>query len=121
MLYVERVTHPTQLRLSAYHFAKTYAAIHGEMIRLIMSDAEFQEIELRDIWRELVLVPLVVPEQVIPDVVVPEPQLVVDIPEAEDVIKPAILALVVVLRMDDKDIEEDPEMDPEEPDQIDEG
>ena len=34
MLYVERVTHPTQLRLSAYHFAKTSAAIHGEMMQI---------------------------------------------------------------------------------------
>ena len=73
MLYVERVTHPTQLKLSTYHFARTSAAIHGEMMRLIMSDAEFQEVELRAILREPVPVPPVVPEQVIPNVVVPEP------------------------------------------------
>ena len=42
----------------------------------------------------------------------------VDIPEGKDIVEPAILALVVV---DDEDIEEDPEMDLEEPDQIDEG
>ena len=62
MLYVERVTHLTHLRLLAYHFARTCAAILGEMMCLIMSDAEFQEVELRDILRELVSVPPVVPE-----------------------------------------------------------
>ena len=62
MLYVERVTHPTQLRLSAYHFAKTSTAIHGEMMRLIMSYAEFQEVELGAILREPVPVHPVVPE-----------------------------------------------------------
>ena len=45
---------------------------------------------------------------------IPEPQLIVDIPEAEDVIDPAVLALVVVPRGDNEDIEEDPEMDLEE-------
>ena len=40
-LYVEGVTHPTQIRLLAYHYAQTCTAIHGEMMRLIMSDAEF--------------------------------------------------------------------------------
>ena len=41
-------------------------------MRLIMSDAEFQEVELRAILREPVPVPSIVPEQVIPEVVVPE-------------------------------------------------
>ena len=47
---------------------------------------------------------------------VSEPQPVVDIPEAEDVIGPIILASVVVPGVDDEDIKEDPEMDLEEPD-----
>ena len=88
-------------------------------MRLITSDAKFQEIELLANLREPVPLPPVVPEQVVPDVVVPEPQLVVDIPEAEDDIEPVVLAPVVVLGMDDED--EDLEMDPEEPDQMDEG
>ena len=29
-LYVEGATHPTQIRWSAYHFARTCAAVHGE-------------------------------------------------------------------------------------------
>ena len=78
-LYVEGVTHPTQIRLSAYHYARTCAAIHGEMMRLVTSDVEFQEIELRAILREPVPVPLVVPEQVVPDIVIPKPQPIVDI------------------------------------------
>ena len=49
--------------------------IYGEMMRLIMSDAKFQEIELQAIPRKpkSVLVPPVVPEQVVLDVVVLEP------------------------------------------------
>ena len=69
-LYIEGMTHPTQIRFSAYHYARTCAAMHGEMMRLIMSDAEFQEVELPSILREPVPVPSVVPEQVISEVVV---------------------------------------------------
>ena len=51
-LYVEGATHPKQIRLSAYPYARTWAAIYGEMMRLVMSDVEVQEIELRVILRK---------------------------------------------------------------------
>ena len=79
-------------------------------MRLVMSDIEFQEIELRAILREPVPVPPVVPEQVVLNEVIPKLQPVVDIPEAEDDIEPTVLALVAVLEMDSEDIDEDEEM-----------
>ena len=48
-LYVDGHTHQTQIMWSAYHYARIVAAIHSEMMRLVLSDAEFQEIKLRAI------------------------------------------------------------------------
>ena len=97
-------------------------------MRLVMSDVEFQKIELQAILRnpESVPVPPVVLEQVVPIVVVLEPQpvmdelvmpedgLLIDVPEAEDDIEPTFLAPIVVPKTDDSDKDEDPEMDPKE-------
>ena len=96
----------------------------------MISDAEFQEITLTAILKKLepVPVPLEMPEQVVPDIVVPESQPVVHEPfvEAEADIEPAVVAPVVIPKVDDEDIEEDvdedeePEMDPDEPDHMEE-
>ena len=51
-LYIEGNTHPTQIRWSDYHFARTCAAVHGEMMRLVLSDAKFQEIEFKAILKK---------------------------------------------------------------------
>ena len=89
---------------------------------MVMSDADFQEIELRVILRKLEPVPPVVIEQIVPDVVVLEPQPVEDkivyIPKAKEEIELVVLAPIVIPEMDDEDLDEDEEleMDPEEPD-----
>ena len=88
-----------------------------------MSDAEFQEIELRFILKKPDPVPAQMPKQVVPDVVVLEPQSVVHEPviEVEADIEPAVVVPVVVLEIDDEDVEEnvnedeEPEMDPGSP------
>ena len=100
--------HPTQIRWSAYHYARTVGMIHGEMMYLVLSDIEFQEVELRAILRQPELVPAP-PEQAVHAVVIPEPEPPIvedgpiDIPEAhaED---------------DDEELDpEEPEIDLEEP------
>ena len=86
-------------------------------MRLVMSDVEFQEIELRAILKkpEPVPIPLKVPEEVVLNIVVLEPQPVVHEPvvEAKADIELALVALVVVLEVDDEDVEEDVDKDEE--------
>ena len=96
------------------------------MIRLVISDAEFQEIEFGAILKKPKPVP-VPPEmlkQIVPDIVIPEPQPVVYEPvvEAEADIEPAVVALIVVPEVNDGNVDKDeePEMDPNEPDQMEE-
>ena len=123
-LYVEGATHPTQIRWSAYHFARTCSVVHKEMMRLVLSNTDFQEIELRAILKKPEPVPVSpeVPEQVVPDVVVPKPQPVVHEPviEAEADVELTVIAPVVVPEIEDEDIDEDEEleMDPEEPEHM---
>ena len=75
------------------------------MMRLVLSDAEFQEIELKAILKKPKPVPVSpeVSEQVVPDIVIPEPQPVVHEPviEVEADAEPAVVAPVVVLEADD--------------------
>ena len=40
-LYIEGVTHPTQIRLDTYHYNRTYVVIYGKMMRLISSVVKF--------------------------------------------------------------------------------
>ena len=85
-------------------------------MRLVMSDAEFQEIELRAILKKLELVPVppAMPEQVVSNIVVSEPQPVVnelvvskdgliDVLEAEVDIAPVVIVPIGVPEMDNED------------------
>ena len=57
------------------------------------------------------------------ELVIPEDGLLAGILEVEEDIKPAILVPIAISEMDDEDLDEDKELeiDPEEPDQIEEG
>ena len=83
-----------------------------------MSDAEFQEIKLRAILKKPDAVLVQMLKQVVPDVVVQEPQPVVHelVVEAEENVEPAVIAPVVIPKINDEDVDKDKdsEMDLEE-------
>ena len=96
---------PTQFILYIYHYNGTYIKICGEMRRLISSDVDFQEIELRTILGK--------PNPVSAPPIVPEPQLIID---------NHVVPVVDPEDGNDENIEDEEElkMDLDEPEQIDE-
>ena len=97
--------YPDQIRCLPLY--RTWAAIYGEIIRLISNDVEYQATKLRAILAKPkpIPIPQIVPNLVIPDLAIPDVPSIID-----DTLVPE----------DDPEDDEEPEMDPNEPEQIDE-